>query len=126
MKDTLTFILKNITTHPDDLQVEEKIENGVKHLIITTHPEDTGRVIGKEGKIIKAIRTIMRVAAIQRAERVRVSIVSENNKPDNEFEVKESEIELTSDEQTENSPHSVSQESVEKVKVVEDQIDLSI
>ena len=101
MKDILTFILQNITTHPEDVQIDEKIENGVKLLTITTHPDDTGRVIGKEGKIIKAIRTIMRVAAIQKAERVRVAVVSDQDNqstdatPGVESDQEAEEIDLT-------------------------------
>lgn len=77
MKDILEFILKNITTQPNDVRIEESDDNGVLHLTVTVNSEDVGRVIGKEGKIIKAIRSIMRVAAIQKGTRVRVSVVSE-------------------------------------------------
>lgn len=76
MKDILEFILKNITTHPDDVRINESQEDDTMHLIVTTHPDDVGRVIGKEGKIIKAIRSIMRVVAIQKGERVRISVDS--------------------------------------------------
>lgn len=77
MKDILEFILKNITTQPNDVRIEESDDNGVLHLTVTVNSEDVGRVIGKEGKIIKAIRSIMRVAAIQKGTRVRISVVSE-------------------------------------------------
>ena len=109
LKDVLLYIVQNITTHPDDVKITEKIENGVKNLTIETNPEDTGRIIGKEGKIIKAIRSVMRVAAIQRAERVRVSVLSDNN---NEKQ------EISLNQQTENSLEDDSQ--------AEDSIDLSI
>lgn len=78
MKDTLAYILQNITMHPEDVKVEEQSDpTGIKHLVVTTNPEDVGRVIGKEGKVIKAIRTIMRVAAIIKGDRVRVTVISE-------------------------------------------------
>lgn len=79
MKDVLDYILKNITTQPADVEVKEALEDGTTNLTITVHPDDVGRVIGKEGKIIKAIRSIMRVAAIQKGLRVRVSVVSDDN-----------------------------------------------
>ncbi len=79
MKDVLEFILKNIVTVPDDVKIEETDEEGTTNYIVTVNPTDIGRVIGKEGKVIKAIRTVMRVIAIQRGVHVRVSIVSETD-----------------------------------------------
>ncbi|MFH2019720.1 MAG: KH domain-containing protein [bacterium] len=79
MKEVLEFILKNITTLPDDIKIEEKEEDGGTNYLITVNPADVGRIIGKEGKVIKAIRTIMRVIAIQKGVRVRVSVLSEDN-----------------------------------------------
>lgn len=77
MKNLIEFILKNITTKPDSVVVEEIQEDGAIHFTVSVDPEDVGRVIGKEGKIIKAIRSIMRVAAIQKGQRVRVSVLSD-------------------------------------------------
>ncbi len=78
MQDVLEFILKNITTTPDDVKVEVQEEEGTTNYLVTVNPADVGRIIGKEGKIIKAIRTIMRVIAIQRGVHIRVSVVSES------------------------------------------------
>ncbi len=79
MQEVLEFILKNIATNPDDVKVESAEENGVTNFTISVHSDDVGRIIGKEGKIIKAIRTIMRVIAIQKDMRVRVSVLSDQN-----------------------------------------------
>jgi predicted RNA-binding protein YlqC (UPF0109 family) len=78
MQDILSFILKNITTVPDDVKIEVQDEEGTSNYIVTVNPADVGRIIGKEGKVIKAIRTIMRVIAIQRGVHIRISVVSEN------------------------------------------------
>lgn len=78
MKDVLEFILKNITTVPDDVQITEAEEEGGTNYSIAVNPADIGRIIGKEGKVIKAIRTIMRVIAIQKGVRVRVSVLSDD------------------------------------------------
>jgi hypothetical protein len=78
MQDILQFILKNITTVPDDVKIEVQEEEGTSNYIVTVNPADVGRIIGKEGKVIKAIRTIMRVIAIQRGVHIRISVVSEN------------------------------------------------
>lgn len=79
MQDTLLFIIKNIVTVPDDVKVEESVdETGTTTYLLTVNPADVGRLIGKEGKVIKAIRTIMRVIAIQKGVHVRISVMSEN------------------------------------------------
>lgn len=78
MQDILEYILKNITTVPADVAISTEEVEGTTNYIVTVNPADVGRIIGKEGKVIKAIRTIMRVIAIQRGVHVRVSIVSEN------------------------------------------------
>ncbi|KKU87888.1 MAG: hypothetical protein UY18_C0024G0012 [Microgenomates group bacterium GW2011_GWF2_47_9] len=82
MKNVLEFVLKNITTVPDEVKIEERDEEGLTNYVISVHPDDVGRIIGKEGKVIKAIRTIMRVIAIQKGVRVRVSVLSDNDMND--------------------------------------------
>ena len=79
MQDVLEFILKNITTVPGDIKIDVEEVEGTTNYIVTVNPADVGRIIGKEGKVIKAIRTIMRVIAIQRGVHVRISVVSEND-----------------------------------------------
>ncbi len=79
MQDVLEFILKNITTVPADIKIDVEEVEGTTNYIVTVNPADVGRIIGKEGKVIKAIRTIMRVIAIQRGVHVRISVVSEND-----------------------------------------------
>lgn len=63
MKDLLTFILTKILKKGAQFQVEEKDENNVVTLIVTTQTEDGGLVIGKGGKTIKAIRNLLRIKA---------------------------------------------------------------
>lgn len=79
MQDILSYVIKNIVTTPDDVKIEEVVdETGTTTYQVTVNPSDVGRIIGKEGKVIKAIRTIMRVIAIQKGVHVRVSVVSES------------------------------------------------
>lgn len=78
MQDILEFVLKNIATVPDDVKVTTEEAEGTTNYIVSVNAADVGRIIGKEGKVIKAIRTIMRVIAIQRGVHVRVSILSDN------------------------------------------------
>jgi uncharacterized protein len=94
MQDILEFVLKNITTVPEDVKIEVEEIEGTSNYIVTVNPADVGRIIGKEGKVIKAIRTIMRVIAIQRGVHIRISVVSENGQgPSEEVRSEEAPIE---------------------------------
>ena len=74
MKDFLQLILTNITTHPESVVIEESQEEGYDVYTLTVDPEDMGRVIGKDGKVIKAIRSLAHVVAIRQNKRVRIKL----------------------------------------------------
>jgi len=59
MKDTLHYIVTSIVDNPDSVNIEEQNENDVINLIISVDPLDMGKVIGKEGKVIRSIRNII-------------------------------------------------------------------
>lgn len=79
MKQLVEYIVSNLVNHPEDVAVEEQaVEGGEFTLInIQVNPEDIGRVIGKSGKVIKAIRQITRIAAIQKGVKVRVDLIDQ-------------------------------------------------
>ena len=62
IKNLLEYILKGIIKESDDVLVEERIENNITLLEISAPSEKIGQVIGKEGKIIKAIRTLIGIS----------------------------------------------------------------
>ena len=63
LKQTLINIAKAIVDHPDDVNVLETEEDNKITLVLNVDECDMGMVIGKGGKIAKAIRTVMRAAA---------------------------------------------------------------
>ncbi len=63
MKDTLLYMVQFLVDHPEDVTIEERMEGDATILIIHTHPEDIGKVIGKSGRIIRALRDLMKVIA---------------------------------------------------------------
>ena len=75
MKQTLTDLVKAIVEHPDQVSVEERDEGDTVVLELTVAKQDVGRVIGKEGKIAKSIRTVMCAAAAKEGKRVIVDIL---------------------------------------------------
>lgn len=63
MKNLVEFILKNITSYPADLKITEEKEDDRVNIKIKVNQKDMPRVIGKEGKIIRSIRNLAKVAA---------------------------------------------------------------
>ncbi len=75
MKQILLDITKAIVEDPDSVAVTEKVSGDTVVLELSVAKHDMGRVIGKEGKIAKSIRTVMRAAAAKENKRVIVDIV---------------------------------------------------
>lgn len=75
MKQLLEYIIPNIVNHPEEVEINETTDAGNVNLTIKVNPEDTGRVIGKAGKVIKAIRQIARVMAIKQGVRVNIEVL---------------------------------------------------
>ena len=78
MREALELLVKALVDDPDAVEVVEQPgeQRGVVRIDIHVAPEDTGKVIGRQGKIANAIRTVARAAASQAGQRVIVDIVS--------------------------------------------------
>jgi len=74
MKDLLTLLAKNLVSHPDKVQVVEEVQDGTVILRLKVGEDDMGKVIGKQGRIARAIRTVVKAAAINENKRVNVEI----------------------------------------------------
>ena len=69
------FIVKKLVTHPDDVEVSSSTDdNGVIKIMISVPQEDIGRIIGKRGATINAIRLVTKASAVKSSERVDVDI----------------------------------------------------
>lgn len=75
MKTVLTNIAKAIVEKPDEVVVTEREDGDTVYLELSVAESDTGKVIGKQGRIAKAIRTVMKVAAVRENKRVIVDII---------------------------------------------------
>jgi len=74
MKEILTHILSKIVDNPKDLLVNEEEDQGIVNLTIKVNPVDMGKVIGKEGKVIKAIRNVMRIPGVLRGKKIYITL----------------------------------------------------
>ncbi|MFH1896168.1 MAG: KH domain-containing protein [bacterium] len=78
MKQLLEFLTQKIVTHPKDISIEEQVPGeGFLNLALKVHPEDTGLVIGKQGKTIKALKNIVKVLGIKENKRVNIELTNE-------------------------------------------------
>lgn len=75
MKDLVEYVVKSLVESPDEVSVAEIDEASETILQLTVAGPDMGRVIGKSGRVINAIRTLTQVAAAKQGKRVSVELV---------------------------------------------------
>ena len=75
MKELVEFIAKKLVQHPEDVQVRVIEADANQVLELRVHQDDMGRIIGKEGRTAKAIRTLLGSAAAKANIRVTLQIV---------------------------------------------------
>ena len=83
MKEFVEYIVKNLVDYPDKVQINEI--GGTHTLIIELAVEksDIGKIIGKKGKTINAIRTLLMSVASRNGIRVNLEIIEEDKQPSN-------------------------------------------
>ncbi len=86
MKEFIEYIVKNLVDNPDKVQISEV--GGTHTLIIelSVDKSDTGKIIGKKGKTINAIRTLLMAVASRNNMRVNLEIVEEGKHSNEEEE----------------------------------------
>ena len=75
MGELVAFIARSLVDHPDEVSVNEKHTEYSIVVELKVASEDMGKVIGKQGRIAKAIRTVVKAAAIRENKRVMVEII---------------------------------------------------
>jgi hypothetical protein len=75
MKDLLEYLAKALVDHPEDVQIE--VIEGERSVILQlrVHPDDIGKVIGKQGRIAQALRTLVKAAATKQGKNAIVEIL---------------------------------------------------
>lgn len=75
MKSLVEHIAKSLVDQPDYVRVEEQQDGQTVSFQLTVHPDDMGKVIGKQGRTAKAMRSVVYAAATTQNKRVRLDIV---------------------------------------------------
>ncbi|MEA3423646.1 MAG: KH domain-containing protein [Bacillota bacterium] len=75
MGELVKFIAKSLVAYPELVEVNEVEENHSVIIELRVAPDDMGKVIGKQGRIAKAIRTVVKASATKENKRVVVEII---------------------------------------------------
>jgi predicted RNA-binding protein YlqC (UPF0109 family) len=75
MEDLLAYIAKGLVDHPDEVKVEAFEEDDALVLELSVAEDDTGKVIGRNGRTVNAIRSVMRACGAKQDRRVLVDVI---------------------------------------------------
>ena len=75
MKEIVEVIAKSLVDHPESVQVSEKPDGDQLVLELRVAEDDMGKVIGRQGRIAKALRTVVKAAATRENKKVTVDII---------------------------------------------------
>ncbi len=79
LPDALEHLVRGLVSNPDDVSVADLDRRRVRTLEVRVHPEDIGKVIGRQGRTAGALRTV--IAALAGNEQVRVDFVDVDRRP---------------------------------------------
>ena len=79
LTDALEHLVRGLVPNPDAVRVRESDRGRVRTLEVRVHPDDIGKVIGRQGRTASALRTV--IAALAGREQVRVDFVDVDRRP---------------------------------------------
>lgn len=79
LADALEHLVRGLVANPDDVRVRDSDRGRTRTLEVRVHPEDIGKVIGRQGRTASALRTV--IAALAGREQVRVDFVDVDRRP---------------------------------------------
>jgi predicted RNA-binding protein YlqC (UPF0109 family) len=77
MKELVRYLARSLVSNPDAVEINERTKDGTSVLELKVAREDLGRIIGKQGRTAKSIRTLLNAAALISNRRVVLEIVEE-------------------------------------------------
>jgi len=75
MKELLTYMIQNLVDHPDEVSVTERETAGETVFEVRVADGDMGKVIGRQGRIIKEVRVLMKAVAQRKGKKVSVEVL---------------------------------------------------
>ena len=77
MEDFVTYLARSLVDNPDEVSVTRAERDGATVLELRVAEEDVGKVIGRQGRTARALRTVVRASGAHQDERVQLEIVNE-------------------------------------------------
>jgi len=77
MKKALLYIISSIVSEGDKIEIEEKEQDGIIDFTVKVPKVDMGKVIGKNGKVIRAIRNALKIKAIKQNKKINITLAEE-------------------------------------------------
>ena len=74
MIELIKYVVSTFADHPDEISYDITEENNTVNVVITLLPDDMGKVIGRQGKIAKALRTLVRAGSVKEKKKYNVEI----------------------------------------------------
>ena len=75
MKELLTYIARSLVDHPDEVTVTERAEDAETVFEVRVAEGDMGKIIGRQGRIVKEIRILMKAVAQRQGKKVSVEVI---------------------------------------------------
>ncbi len=75
MKEILELIITNLVNNKDEVSIEEIEENNTLNYKVKVSKDDMGKVIGKQGRVAKSIRTVMKSVSAKEGKKVNIDFV---------------------------------------------------
>jgi len=75
--DLVDFLARNLVLHPEAVEVKQNVTDQLTSFELRVHKDDLGRVIGKQGRTAKSLRTILNAAASRVQQKASLEIIEE-------------------------------------------------
>ena len=75
MKELLTYLIQNLVDHPDEVTVTDRASGSETVFEVRVADGDMGKVIGRQGRIIKEVRVLMKAVAQRKGKKVSVEVL---------------------------------------------------
>jgi predicted RNA-binding protein YlqC (UPF0109 family) len=70
-------LVKSVVEHPDSIEIDEEADMGARNFLVRVHPDDVGKIIGKSGRVVSAIRCVVSAVAAKSREKAYVKVVTD-------------------------------------------------
>jgi predicted RNA-binding protein YlqC (UPF0109 family) len=75
LRELVEFLARRLVDSPEEVAVEEAVEDGALVFRLRVAPDDVGKVIGRQGRLARALRTIVRAGSVREGRRIVLEIV---------------------------------------------------